>query len=63
MDDISGTIPIANTLIRKMEEYKTLFETYGNEILPTTAKAKLSSLHKDITLNLKEQVENGGYNL
>ena len=63
MEDISGTIPIANTLIRKMEEYKTLFETYGNEILPTTAKARLSSLHKDITLSLKEQVENWWYNL
>lgn len=63
MEDISGTIPIANTLIKKMEEYKSLFETYGNEWRPTDAKAKLSSLHKDITLNLKEQVENGGYNL
>ena len=58
MEDISGTIPIANTLIKKMEEYKSLFEEYGNEWRPTEAKAKLSSLHKDITLNLKEQVEN-----
>lgn len=63
IEDISGTIPIANTLIRKMEEYKKLFEENGNERRPTDAKAKLSSLHKDITLNLKEQVENGGYNL
>jgi len=63
MEDIAGTVPVAHTLIKKMQEYKSLFDQYGNEFWPTEAKAKLSSLHKDITLNLKEAVEKWWYSL